>query len=224
MSLPDTVLSAGARVAGAAHAAADAAEVLGPEAGFWNDLRRAVLPAVDTLSGGVVDAARPAVDDRYAGTLSMPEREAGELLAASGFERNPFASLKLRDGDPEVGSWVLRDDTGDRQVHAVLFDGGEGTDVYVHEEYSSLDPDVAPAHYRGHGVDDEYGVAFARALYPAVLGVEEGATADRGPDRSPRGDDGLVASLSPPEDPRPGAGRGPGARVVTDGGAERTDG
>jgi hypothetical protein len=216
VSLPDTVLRAGGWAAERVHAVVDAAGLLGPETTGWNELRRSVLPVVDSCTGGLIDTVRPAEPRRYAGTLAMPEREAGELLASSGFERNPFAALKTRDGDPEVGSWVLRDDDGDRQVHAVLFDGEDGTDVYVHEEYSSVDPAVAPRHYRGHGVDDEYGVAMVQALYPDLLGADEGHEA---------GDRSLVDSLgaSPGPGPTGGPDHAPGGRPVATDGGETND-
>jgi len=80
---------------------------------------------------------------------SVPETE--QILWAEGFVRNPFACLKTRDGTPEVGSWVYRDSPlAPRQLHVMLFRGeGEATDVYAHEEPSSVNPFRGFVHVTG---------------------------------------------------------------------------
>lgn len=137
---------------------------LGPEDDWWETVRREGVPAVhDVLEEVGMYATYPIEEDEYAGTLPVHPEEAEHLLSDEGFRRNPVAALKVRgDGEKEVGSWVYRESPlARRQLHVMLFERSTGqetlTDVYAHEEYSSLHPAVAYEHYREVDYDPERG-------------------------------------------------------------------
>ena len=141
---------------------------VGPAGRWWEPVRRATSRAL----GAVIDSRagpRPITEGEYAGTYPGDRDEFERLLWAEGFVRNPFSRLKIRDGDPEVGSWVARESPiADRQLHLMLFPGDDGVDVYAHEELSSVNPLVGPAHFDGADQRVALGVELARSRFPLV--------------------------------------------------------
>ncbi|CCQ34318.1 hypothetical protein HTIA_2206 [Halorhabdus tiamatea SARL4B] len=113
-------------------------------------------------------APRPIQEDEYAGTIDKSLDEIETLLKKRGFIRNLLSRLKTRDGDPEVGSWVYREEPrAEYQLHVMLFPGeGDTVDVYAHHEYSSVNSDVAYKHFSGQALDPKRGVEMAREKLP----------------------------------------------------------
>ena len=138
---------------------------VGPGGQWWEPLRRAVSRAL----GAVLDqraGPRPITEGEYAGTYRADLAEFERRLWAEGFVRNPFSRLKLRDGDPELASWVARDSPfADRQLHLMLFPGDDGVDVYAHEELSSVNPLLGPAHFDGADQRVALGVTRVRKRF-----------------------------------------------------------
>ena len=137
----------------------------GPEARWWERLRR-----ISSRLFGLVDedgGPRPITDGEYAGRLDCDLDTAETLLYEAGFIRNPMARLKIRDDQAEGGSWVYRESPlAPRQFHLMLFENDDGTtDVYAHEELSSVHPLCGPAHFRGDGQSVRVGVERARAWF-----------------------------------------------------------
>jgi len=139
----------------------------GPSAAWWEAVRRRLSVALgdrfDERAG-----PRPITAGEYAGSLDRSVAETERALWERGFVRNPFARLKIRDGQPVAGSWVNRARPLARsQLHLMLFPAADGgTDVYAHQELSSVNPWVASAHVDGQGQDLAAGVAAARAQLP----------------------------------------------------------
>lgn len=137
----------------------------GPEGRWWERLRRLASRAFGYLDedGG----PRPITDGEYAGRLDDPLDTVEGRLYAEGFIRNPMARLKTRDGQPEEGSWVFRESPlAPRQLHLMLFVNDDGTtDVYAHEELSSVNPLCGPDHFRGNGQSVREGVERAREWF-----------------------------------------------------------
>lgn len=137
---------------------------IGPEARYWERVRR----LVSRLAGLVDERAgpRPVSGGEYAGRVdaSLDALETG--LWDAGFIRNPFSRLKIRDGEPEDGSWVYRDSPlARRQLHLMLFERHDGAvDVYAHEEPSSVHPLAGWHHFDGLDQDVAAGVARARDI------------------------------------------------------------
>lgn len=146
------------------------ASVLAPEAEYWDSVRYEWVEVVSRLFGRVLHTDRQIRETEFAGTLPMEPDEAERLLWENGFERNPVAAVKTRDGDPEIGSWARRETpTATRQLHVMLFQSKSrdgGVDVYAHEEFSSLNPRVAVEHYRGIDQQEKLGVELARDTLP----------------------------------------------------------
>jgi hypothetical protein len=173
----------------------------GPAGSWWEPLRR----RASVWLGNVFDeqsGPRPITAGEYAGSLdrSVPETEA--LLWAHGFIRNPFARLKTRDGTPEAGSWVIRErPLAPRQVHVMLFPAQNGgTDVYAHEEPSSVHPCLATEHVDGDGQRLAAGVEYARGLLPldtadAPVDPPEGPWTESEPATRPGEDGGDLSGL-----------------------------
>lgn len=139
----------------------------GPGARWWEPLRQ----RASHLLGRRFDEGagpRPITDKEYAGTLPVPLSVAEELLYQRGFVRNPLARLKHRDGTPESGSWAYRDSPlATRQLHCMLFEEEDGqTAVYAHEEFSSVHPLYAPAHFAGRDQRTQMGIERAREQLP----------------------------------------------------------
>jgi hypothetical protein len=139
--------------------------IRGPEARWWERTRR-----VSSYLFGRFDengGPRPITDGEYAGRLDYSFDAAEQLLYREGFIRNPMARLKVRDSQPEDGSWVYRESPlAPRQLHLMLFENDDGTtDVYAHEELSSVNPLCGPSHFRGDGQSVRMGVERARQWF-----------------------------------------------------------
>ncbi|MEF8814084.1 MAG: hypothetical protein V5A55_09730 [Halovenus sp.] len=138
----------------------------GPEGRWWEPLRQ----RASRLLGRRFDEGagpRSITREEYAGTLPVSVPVAEELLYQRGFVRNPLARLKQRDGTPESGSWVARESPlATRQLHCMLFEVDGGTAVYAHEEFSSVNPLYAPAHFAGIDQRNRAGVERARDRLP----------------------------------------------------------
>ncbi|MCU4799937.1 hypothetical protein OB920_06095 [Halobacteria archaeon HArc-gm2] len=139
---------------------------VGPAGRRWEPVRRtasrALGTALDYRAG-----PRPITEGEYAGTYPGDRGEFEELLWREEFVRNPFSRLKVREDGPEVGSWVTRDSPlADRQLHLMLFPGEDGVDVYAHEEISSVNPLLGPAHFDGADQRVALGVEMARERFP----------------------------------------------------------
>jgi hypothetical protein len=137
----------------------------GPGGRWWERLRR-----WSSRAFGYVDedgGPRPITDGEYAGRLEYSLDTVERQLYDEGFIRNPMARLKIRDGQPEDGSWVVRESPlAPRQLHLMLFANDDGTtDVYAHEELSSVNPLCAPDHFRGNGQSVNIGVERAREWF-----------------------------------------------------------
>jgi|AntDeeMinimDraft_5_1070356.scaffolds.fasta_scaffold03544_3 hypothetical protein len=134
---------------------------VGPAGRWWEPVRRGASRSL----GAVLDeraGPRPITEGEYAGTYPSDRDAFERLLWAEGFVRNPFSRLKVREDGPEVGSWVTRDSPlADRQLHLMLFPGEDGVDVYAHEEISSGNPLLGPAHFDGGDQRVALGVEMA---------------------------------------------------------------
>lgn len=139
----------------------------GPAGRWWEPLRRRASVLLGELFDGQA-GPRPVTVGEYAGRIDSPVRDTEQLLWRCGFQRNPFARLKTREGQPEAGSWVYRErPLADRQLHLMLFPGSDGgTDVYAHEEPSSVNPALAISHVDGDSQSLAAGVERARQLLP----------------------------------------------------------
>lgn len=139
----------------------------GPGGWWWEPIRRRVSRLLGTHFDDRI-GPRPITGGEYAGTLDEPLAVAEARLWRGGFVRNPFARLKMRDGTPERGSWVLREHPlARRQLHLMLFPGGgQTTDVYAHAEPSNVNPLLAEDHLDGPGQNVRDGVERARELLP----------------------------------------------------------
>jgi hypothetical protein len=150
--------------------------VFGPQARFWNPLRRALVPVLDRLAadqlneatGGKISYASYELD--RAGFVARVETSTVDLERAlydAGFTRMPLAALKtLPDGRIERASWARRAGLLAReQTHVMLFPtppGESGVDVYAHREPNAINPFRAWAHYKGRGYDPAGGVEEIR--------------------------------------------------------------
>lgn len=138
----------------------------GPESRWWEKVRRLVSRHAGRLDRQA--GPRGIAPGEFAGSLSRPPAATERLLYDRGFIRNPSARLKLREGAPEYGSWVYRDSPlAPRQLHLMLFEGDDGgTDVYAHEELSSVNPLCGASHFSGDGQSVQAGVRRAREWLP----------------------------------------------------------
>ena len=139
----------------------------GPAGRWWEPIRR----LLSTLLGRLLDrraGPRPITIGEYAGSLDCSVDEAERLLWQWGFIRNPFARVKTLDGVAETGSWAYRDSPlARRQLHLMLFARQDGrTDVYAHEELSSVNPRHGATHFTGTGQCLATGVRLARERLP----------------------------------------------------------
>ena len=146
--------------------------VFGPQARFWNPLRRVLVPVLDRIADrhlddrtdGAISYAQYELDNsEYVGRVEASVGEFERALYGRGFKRLPLAALKtLSDGRVERGSWARRDGLlAERQTHVMLFDtptGESGVDVYAHAEPSAINPATAWKHYRGIGYSPSEGV------------------------------------------------------------------
>lgn len=137
-----------------------------------NELRRIVLPGLDTIARQRNFYAMTKVDRKqFVGVVDAPVDEVEVKLENIGGVRNFASSLKVqKDGDYESSSYALReskrwwlpDMVALRQTHVILFELGNKTEMYAHEEYNSLLPVVGLLHYRGHTFNAERGVVTIR--------------------------------------------------------------
>jgi hypothetical protein len=161
----------------------------GPEGRWWERLRRLVAGTatrVDAQAG-----PREIAAGEYAGVFPGALAETEATLYAEGFFRNPTARLKTRGGEPEDGSWVYRESPlAPRQLHLMLFERADGhTDVYAHEELSSVNPLCAMSHFTGAGQSVGAGVRRARELFDLDTTDAPDATHDLAWNEAP--EDGL---------------------------------
>lgn len=137
----------------------------GPGGSWWEPLRRGCSRL---LGVGFDERAGPRSinEDEYVGELDCPPEVVEGLLWRRGFQRNPFARLKTRNGTSEIGSWVYRPSPlAKYQIHCMLFESDSGgTDIYAHGEVSNVHPYYAPAHFNGTEQDGSAGIEFTRAV------------------------------------------------------------
>ena len=151
--------------------------VFGPQARFWNPLRRVLVPVLDAVAsrhlddrtGGAISYAQYELDNsEHVGRVEASVGEFERELYDGGFKRLPLAALKsLPDGRIERGSWARRDGLlAERQTHVMLFESpvvDSGVDVYAHEEPNAINPATAWKHYQGIGYSPSEGVETMRA-------------------------------------------------------------
>ena len=146
--------------------------LFGPDARFWNPLRRLLVPLLDRIAKthgdelGLPDdldyAAYELARSEFAARVEAGVDDVGEALANAGYRRMPLAALKtLPDGRIERASWARRDGLlASTQTHVMLFEappGTTGVEIYAHVEPNALNPLQAWGHYRGRGYDPEAG-------------------------------------------------------------------
>ena len=150
--------------------------VFGPQARFWNPLRRVLVPVLDAVAsrhlddrtdGAISYAAYELDNSEHVGRVEASVGEFERALYDSGFTRLPLAALKsLDDGRIERGSWAKRESLlAPRQTHVMLFEsppGESGIDVYAHGEPSAINPATAWKHYRGVEYSPSEGVETMR--------------------------------------------------------------
>lgn len=161
---------------------------LGADDDWWNALRRVVLPWLDEqVDGDGLYASYELHPREFVGTVDLSVDEVEEELERLGFDRNPLAALKYApDGRPERASWALRDlppyfdelpplaqaavaALQEDQLHVMLFERPDGrTDIAVHHEASSINPEKAAGHFRG----DEYDVQKGNEQFRRLWGRE----------------------------------------------------
>ncbi|MFC7072948.1 hypothetical protein ACFQJ7_13255 [Halovenus rubra] len=164
--LPDAVIRFGAGLGFVMTYALPVRYNIGPEGRWWESVRQSLshLGAhVDTRMG-----PRPITVGEYAGTLNMPPAVVDTFLWEQNFVRNPFSRVKTLGGRSECGSWVYRESPlANRQLHVMLFATDDArTDVYAHEESSSVNPDESVNHVDGTGQNVAVGVEWARERLP----------------------------------------------------------
>ena len=151
--------------------------VLGPGAEYWDAVRHQSVGLASSLFGRLAHTDRPIRETEFVGHIPKDPDAVERLLWKQGFERNPIPAVKMRDGTPEIGSWVRRENPTDRrQLHVMLFESEDsGVDVYAHEEFSAVNPTVAVRHYRGIDQREALGVKQARETLPVTI-QQEGDT------------------------------------------------
>lgn len=141
-----------------------------------NNLRRALFPKLDKIlekyglfAVKELDKTELAVSSKF-----NPDAIEKVLEQSLGFTRNFASSLKVTpDGTKAKSSWALRESNFElfpdylafRQLHITLVETDEGTDIYAHEEYSSINPLVAWYHIVGKTTSDERGVTQFREIW-----------------------------------------------------------
>lgn len=145
------------------------------ETSWVNKLRRWLYPKLHEIGNphGYYAMVKVSEEERV-GFVSAELSEVEEQLERIGFSRNIAASLKMHpNGSYEDASWAYRKTSSGyvpnclsrRQIHTMLFEVEDGVDIYAHEEYSSIRPVLALAHYRGIGMSKELGVSKFRELW-----------------------------------------------------------
>jgi hypothetical protein len=136
---------------------------VGPRSRYWESLRQGCsrkLSFVDERFG-----PREITEEEFVKEVEEEPSEVESELRQKGFTRNPLSRVKTLGGDSEYGSWVKRDSPLDeRQLHVMLFSSDRGTEIYAHEEYSSMHPFYAYDHFNGVTQRKEKGAEMAREL------------------------------------------------------------
>ena len=130
--------------------------------GFMESLRK-------RFSGGLFGRAGPRQirESEHVTDLDVDLGELEKHLRDQGFVRNLLSRVKMHSDKPESGSWVLRDSLFDeRQLHIMLFQEENQVKVFAHEEYSSINPHVAPRHYFGESQNVDRGLKKAENYLP----------------------------------------------------------
>ena len=154
-------------------------EYLGAEENeYWNAFRVGLLSSGDSTIRRKTDFAltNSAKNREFVGSYDMTSQEVAHLFEDAGYTQGVLSGLKYRPSgaDPnsddvefENGSMVWRESQSDilpdvlalRQVHVFWFTNEDGTtDIYAHEEYSSLNPLVAWKHYKAVTQNPELGI------------------------------------------------------------------
>ena len=131
---------------------------LGPTADWVEVVRATTLPIIDPVIERAVGGAGSQyklLEREYAGTIAASPEKAERILWEVGCRRNLMAALKTTESREETGSWVYRGPEvgSEMQLHVMLFEAEQGTDVYAHREFSSAlrwlwtDPTVLRKHY-----------------------------------------------------------------------------
>lgn len=134
-----------------------------------NNLRRVVFPKLDDyLEEHDLFAVKQLNEKELAISSKFGYNHIEKVLETNlGFTRNIASSLKVTpDGVKARSSWALRESSYSfipdylalRQLHVTLVETDTGTDIYAHEEYSSINPLVAWYHIVGKTTSDERGV------------------------------------------------------------------
>ncbi|RQG93748.1 hypothetical protein [Natrarchaeobius oligotrophus] len=139
----------------------------------WQPLRRVFIPMAHAVAkhklGDEFYAAYETSRREHVATLDVPHEDVVADLEEAGYLVEPLAALKTDwNGNTEVASyarhygskpfpgapeWLCK-----RQVHVTLFEApGGGTIVTAHAEANSWRWDLVEEHYRGVGMDIDYG-------------------------------------------------------------------
>lgn len=143
----------------------------GPDADYWEILRRSLLPQLNRLAkrNGWGYAAYTLSEDEHLGRTDEDVEAFEHRLHDLGFKRMPIAAYKYtEDGRGEIGSWAYRDSLlTTHQTHLILFhrdDDKPGVDVYGHSEYNAYNPMTAHRHYIGTGLQPLGGLGLDYVL------------------------------------------------------------
>ncbi|MFB6242063.1 MAG: hypothetical protein ABEJ36_04675 [Candidatus Nanosalina sp.] len=135
----------------------------GPRNRLWENFRvriSKIASRIDRRAG-----PREIREEEKVGRYSEKIQEIEDYLKKHGFTRNPLSRVKTLDGETEDGSWVKRENSlSKRQLHIMLFKTSEETEIYAHEEYSSMNPLTAIRHYQGTEQKKEKGVKQAEKI------------------------------------------------------------
>lgn len=151
---------------------------------WMNRLRRSLLPIFHRIGQSIGDlyAVRPVGQKEFAMLLGLGPDLTEKRLEKLGLEPNIASSLKeTEDGRFEVGSFAYRESIHPlipnflaiRQIHVMVFNAQEGTELYVHGEYSSILPIVGLLHYRGITYSDTEGIEKFTEMWTNQYGTDE---------------------------------------------------
>lgn len=147
----------------------------------FNWFRRKTLPLAERVGADVdwLYVESNVTDRRLAAVLSLEPSKVEDKLTDIGFIPNIASSIKRNGhGNLEVGSfayresdkWYIPNILALKQLHVIVFRHPEGSQVYAHQEYNSLRPDVALKHYRGEKL--ESGTQKFREIWLGHYGSE----------------------------------------------------
>lgn len=119
---------------------------LGPEDDWVERARKIVWRAADPLLRAIDGYAISKITAAdFVGTVDKDSDAVEDELVTIGYQRNLLSSRKYRikNGSRQWadGSYVFDPPQTDIQHHVILFDSGDETDVYGHEERTVRDPD-----------------------------------------------------------------------------------